>query len=120
VASPAVRCATAAALGCGQCNTIDAFHFTFTDGANGNNVLVDQNGECLDTGTRKPGPEIQEMPCTYGISQQFTYNTDTGALLAGGATSKKCVTAAQAAQDAAVFVARCGSTIDPQTFSLGH
>lgn len=102
----------------GICAAQDAQHFAFTDNTDGSSSLVVAQGRCLDYGDGQPGTRLTAKQCSYGPSQRFRFRPNGRLQSASGTV---CVSAAQAAQGAAVFDDVCKvHPSDLQAFSLSR
>jgi hypothetical protein len=98
------------------CAANDSQHWTAAQSVDGSQVLVDGNGQCLDF-TKKTGGSVELRTCTFKGPEHFLYS-ETGQIQS--TNRKMCLQAAQAAQNAYVFIAKCKSGIPLQIWSIGH
>jgi hypothetical protein len=101
----------------GACNSNHNQRFALTDNPDGTNTLVEPDGDCVDRGTGAIGVLLVSAPCTFGASRRFKYNT-AGHFRSPGVST--CIADAKAAQDAAVFIAKCANPSVGTVFGLSQ
>ena len=100
-----------------QCAARDGQHWTLADPADGSIVIIGGNfGNCLDASAKVPSA-ISDIPCTFKSGEQFYYSS-AGQI--ESTSGKKCLQAAQAAQDAVIEIVKCDPNVPLQIWQLGH
>jgi hypothetical protein len=101
-----------------KCAGKDNQHWTFTDGADGSNIIVGHLGMCLDIRGRKTGDgtPVQIWRCHYGQNQRFTV-TPSGRVKE--VQSGKCLTVGKVAgEHKPVYIDECDEQAKQQTWRL--
>jgi hypothetical protein len=92
-----------------KCNGHETQRWTFTDGADGTNVVVGSLGMCLSINHNVATNPAQISSCNYGTNQKFTV-TAAGEIIE--VRSGKCLTtSAAAAEQDPVFLATCSAKV---------
>jgi hypothetical protein len=100
-----------------QCAVRDGQRWTFADAADGSVVIIGGNtGKCLDF-AGKVGSFVSVNPCTFSGAERFYFST-TGQI--ESTSGKKCLQAAQANQDALMFISKCQAGVKLQIWIIGH
>jgi hypothetical protein len=105
------------ALSIQQCGPVDSQHWTFAQSADNSSVLVDGNGQCLETAS-KPNKLAQINPCTFLSPEHFVYKENTGKIQS--VSGKLCLQDATAADNASLFFTACVKGLVTQVWVLGH
>jgi hypothetical protein len=102
-----------------QCEVRLNQHFTFTDNADGANLLVDSFGECLDIGNGRTSTPVTARQCSFGPTQEFVFTSTDKIKSTNGTT---CVAVGAATQDASVFDEGChrASAAAQELFTLAQ
>jgi hypothetical protein len=99
-----------------ECAARDNQHWTFAHADYGSVVIIGGNGDCLDF-TGKPVSYVSVTPCDFRANERFYYSPDG---LIESTSAKKCLGAAQAAQNATIAIVKCDATKSNQIWQLGH
>ena len=100
-----------------QCAFDSEEEWTFAHADGGSVVLIGENtGRCLDFSAKAPA-FVTMANCTFSVDEHF-YFTSAGQI--ESTSGKKCLQAAQAAQDASLEIVKCDSSMALQFWKLGH
>jgi hypothetical protein len=100
-----------------QCAVRNGQEWTFAHAADGSVVIIGGNtGSCLDFSAALHAP-VSMRPCTFGAAEHLSYTTKGQIKSASGT---KCLQAAAATQNAALFIDTCKKHVPLQVFQLSH
>jgi hypothetical protein len=99
-----------------QCAAQPIQQWMFADAEDGSVVLIGNTGQCLGLPS-KVGSPVTMTPCTFKGTERLFF-TPTGQI--ESTSGKKCLEAAQAAQDALVYADTCQPNVRTQFWKLAH
>ncbi len=101
------------------CSPANTERWAFTENSDGTNLLIDDQGFCVDSVGRKAGDGIslQVLKCSFVKSQRFRYNS-IGQMQFFETTN--CVSLPRANAAAALFLEKCDSSKKRQQFKLAQ
>jgi hypothetical protein len=105
------------ALSLSACSQNASQRWTFTENADGTNVIVDSLGMCVDAAGRKAGDGValRVVRCSFVKAQRASYSS-VGRIQVSG--TKNCFSVPQAHAGAPVFLATCSSAAPLEQFRL--
>jgi hypothetical protein len=105
------------ALSIQECSPVDSQHWTFAQSVDNSSVIIDGNGQCLETAA-KPNKPAQANPCSFQTPEHFVYKGNTGKIQT--IKGNLCLQDAQAADNAALFFTTCVKGLVTQVWVIGH